>query len=46
MLRAAHDTGEELDVIVVGCGIAGLSACWTYRKERPNGLPYREACAC
>src|SRR5882724_4030646 len=37
MLRAAHATGEEVDVIVVGCGIAGLSACWTYRKERPNG---------
>ena len=37
MLRAAHDTGDEVDAIVVGCGIAGLSACWTYRKARPNG---------
>jgi len=36
MLRAAQATGEELDVVVVGCGIAGLSACWTYRKARPN----------
>ena len=33
----AHDTGEDLDVVVVGCGIAGLSAGWTYRKARPNG---------
>ena len=37
MLRAAHDTGEELDAVVVGCGIAGLSACWTYRRQRPDG---------
>jgi spermidine dehydrogenase len=36
-LRAATDTGEHPDVIIVGCGIAGLSACWAYRKGRPNG---------
>jgi predicted NAD/FAD-binding protein len=30
------DTGESPDVIVVGCGIAGLSACWAYRKGRPD----------
>ena len=24
-------------VAVIGGGIAGLSACWTYRKGRPNG---------
>jgi len=35
-LRAASDTGEHPDVIVVGCGIAGLAAGWTYRKARPN----------
>ena len=35
-LRAAIDTGEELDAIVVGCGMAGLSACWAYRKGRPD----------
>jgi spermidine dehydrogenase len=36
-LRAAIDTGERPDVIVVGCGMAGLSACWAYRKGRPDG---------
>ena len=35
-LRAATDTGESLDAIVVGCGMAGLSACWAYRKGRPD----------
>ena len=35
-LRAAIDTGESLDAIVVGCGMAGLSACWAYRKGRPD----------
>jgi spermidine dehydrogenase len=35
-LRAAVDTGENPDVIIVGCGTAGLAACWTYRKARPN----------
>ena len=37
LLRAATDTGEKVDVVIVGCGIAGLSACWTYRKGRPDG---------
>ena len=35
-LRSATDTGERLDAIVVGCGMAGLSACWAYRKGRPD----------
>lgn len=37
LLRAAVDTGEHPDVVIIGCGIAGLSACWTYRKGRPDG---------
>ena len=36
MLRAAKDTGEHPDVLIVGCGIAGLSAAWAYCKERPS----------
>ncbi len=24
-------------MIIVGCGMAGLSACWTYRKGAPDG---------
>jgi spermidine dehydrogenase len=36
-LRAASDTGEHPDVVIIGCGIAGLSACWEHRKGRPNG---------
>ena len=36
LLRAATDTGEKVDVVIVGCGMAGLSACWTYRKGRPD----------
>lgn len=36
-LAAATDTGERPDLVVVGCGIAGLSACWSFRKERPGG---------
>src|SRR5579872_805871 len=36
-LRAAVDTGESPDVVIVGCGMAGLSACWAYRKGRPDG---------
>lgn len=35
-LRSAPDTGERPDLIIVGCGIAGLSAAWAYRKERPS----------
>lgn len=37
MLRTAKDTGEHPDVLIIGCGIAGLSAAWAYRKERPSG---------
>jgi spermidine dehydrogenase len=33
-LETATDTGESLDLLVVGCGIAGLSAAYTYRKQR------------
>ncbi|MFO1468890.1 MAG: NAD(P)-binding protein [Steroidobacteraceae bacterium] len=36
-LKSAVDTGERPDVVVVGCGMSGLSACWAYRKGRPNG---------
>jgi len=35
-LRSATDTGEHPDVIIVGCGISGLAACWTYRKSNPR----------
>lgn len=35
-IAAAPDTGEKLDVVIVGCGIAGLSAGYTYLKERPS----------
>ena len=36
-LKAAIDTGERPDFVVVGCGMAGLSACWALRKGRPDG---------
>ena len=35
-LRMARDTGETFDVVVVGCGIAGLSACFTINRENPK----------
>ena len=35
-LRSATDTGESPDAIIVGCGMAGLSACWAYRKGHPD----------
>ena len=35
--KAAIDTGEHPDVVIVGCGMAGLSAGWAYRKARPDG---------
>jgi spermidine dehydrogenase len=35
-IRDATDTGERPDVVVVGCGMSGLSAAWTYRKGRPD----------
>jgi spermidine dehydrogenase len=37
LLRTATDTGERPDIIIIGCGMAGLSACWAYRKGRPDG---------
>jgi len=36
MLRAAEDTGENPDIVIVGCGMAGLSACWAARKGAPD----------
>ncbi len=39
MLRAAKDTGEAPDVVIVGCGMAGLSACWAARIRLPT-LPW------
>ncbi len=36
-LKAAIDTGESPDLIVVGAGMAGLSAAWAFRKGRPEG---------
>jgi spermidine dehydrogenase len=36
-LRTSTDTDEKHDVIIVGCGISGLSAAWEYRKSHPNG---------
>jgi spermidine dehydrogenase len=36
-LDAATDTGETFDLIVVGCGIAGLAAAYTCHKLRRNG---------
>jgi spermidine dehydrogenase len=36
MLDGATDTGERYDAIIIGCGIAGLSAGWIYSRERPN----------
>ena len=35
-LAAAKDTGETYDLIIVGCGISGLSASYTYHKARPE----------
>ncbi|MBS0397386.1 MAG: NAD(P)-binding protein, partial [Proteobacteria bacterium] len=37
MLRAAIDTGEHPDAVIVGTGTAGLSAAWALRRERPDG---------
>ncbi len=37
MLRAATDTGESVDLVIVGTGTSGMSAAWAFRKERPNG---------
>lgn len=32
----ANDTNEEYDLIVVGCGIAGLTAAYVTHKENPD----------
>jgi spermidine dehydrogenase len=32
----AADTGEQYDLVVVGAGISGLTAAYTYRKARPD----------
>lgn len=36
-IRSAHDTGETYDLVIVGCGIAGLAASYTFAKENPKG---------
>ena len=36
LLRAAVDTGEHPDVVVIGCGISGLSAGWALRKNNSS----------
>src|ERR1043166_2213924 len=35
-LRTATDTGEHPDLVVVGCGMSGLSACGASPKGRPG----------
>lgn len=35
-LASASDTGETFDLVVVGCGIAGLAAAYTHHKVRPK----------
>jgi spermidine dehydrogenase len=35
-IASARDTGESYDLVIVGCGISGLAAAYTYHKERPN----------
>jgi spermidine dehydrogenase len=35
-LASATDTGETFDVIVVGGGVSGLAAMYSYHKERPH----------
>ncbi len=35
-IASAHHTGETYDLVVIGCGIAGLSAGYTYHKARPG----------
>jgi len=36
-LAEATDTGERYDLVVVGCGLSGLTAGFTFNKEHPNG---------
>ena len=35
-LALRHGYRESPDAIIVGCGMAGLSACWAYRKGHPD----------
>ncbi|MBW8845481.1 MAG: NAD(P)-binding protein [Burkholderiales bacterium] len=34
---SATETGESFELLVVGAGISGLSAAYTYNKRRPKG---------
>jgi len=36
-IAAAIDTNEEYDLIIVGAGIAGLTAAYKFKKENPGG---------
>lgn len=36
-IAGARDTNETYDLIIIGAGIAGLTAAYTFRKENPNG---------
>lgn len=35
-IAGAADTGETYDLVIVGAGFAGMSAAYTYAKERPD----------
>lgn len=35
-IASAADTGEHFDVVVVGGGFAGITAAYTYLKDRPD----------
>lgn len=35
-VSSARDTGEHYDLIVVGAGFAGVTAAYTYLKEKPD----------
>ena len=35
-LRAASDTGETYDLVIVGAGFAGFASAYRWHKERPN----------
>jgi spermidine dehydrogenase len=35
-LRAASNTGETYDLVIVGAGFAGLASAYRWHKERPN----------
>lgn len=32
----ARDTGEHFDLVIVGAGFAGITAAYTYLKDKPN----------